>query len=251
MGTRTKYAAGTFCWVELGVADAKVATQFYSSVFGWQIDTQPYEFGEYHTCRVNGSAVAGIYETSAEPPGWMAYVSVDDADKSRALAVDLGATVLSDVTDIAELGRMAVLQDPQGGVFSVWQPKAMAGAELVNDPGALTLTQLNTQDPATAQRFYEGLFDWNFKEQSPGEYWGIFVGESLNAGMMQNPTPAPDHWLAYFTVPATLEAAADDIDSSGGNVVVPPTEIPSGGRFAVACDPQGSYFALFEGRTDD
>lgn len=251
MGKRTKYAAGTFCWVELGAADAKAATQFYSSVLGWQIDTQPFESGEYHTCRVNGSAVAGVYEAAAEMSGWMTYVSVDDVDKSSTLAQELGATAMSDVIDVADLGRMAVLQDPQGGMFSVWQSQAMAGAELVNDPGALTLTQLNTQDPSRAQLFYEGLFGWNFREQAPAEYWGIYVGDALNAAMMQNSIPAPDHWLVYFTAPTTLEAAVELINSNDGSIVVPPTSIPGGGRFTVAQDPQGSFFALFEGRTDD
>ena len=61
--------------------------------------------------------------------------------------------------------------------------------------------------------------------------------------------PAPSHWLVYFGI-EDIDAAAEQIDSAGGTVMVPPQEVP-GGRIVVSQDPQGAVFALFAGRFDD
>jgi uncharacterized protein len=146
-----------------------------------------------------------------------------------------------------------VVQDPTGAVFALWQPRDSIGAEIVNGHGALSLNQLNTTDPARAEEFYAGLFDWRV-EQVPGgdqPYWGLYKGERLNGGMMQLPAEmgAPPHWLVYFGVD-DVDAAAETIAGSGGTVMVPKTEVP-GGHFVVAQDPQGAVFGLFTGRFDD
>jgi predicted enzyme related to lactoylglutathione lyase len=147
-----------------------------------------------------------------------------------------------------DAGRMAVLQDPAGAVFAVWQPKDSIGAQLVNDPGALTMNQLNTSDPQRAQDFYGGLFGWTFQKVAPGEpaFWRIENGGRLNGGMMR---ADPPQWLVYFTS-TDLDASAAKIGELGGRVGTGPLPIPAG-RFVVASDPQGAVFALFEGRVDD
>lgn len=252
MGKRSSYTPGTFCWVELGTSDAESAKSFYSSVFGWQADDAPMPQGTYTTAKVNGSSVAGMYEAQQGPPAWLTYVSVDDAERSAKQAEQLGAQVIVPITDVQDMGRMSVLADPSGSVFAVWEPGNVAGAELVNDPGAFTMTQLNTTDVEQAQKFYGELFDWNFPQVGTDEdpYWSVNVGDAMNAGMMKNPAPnAPDHWLVYFTTP-NLEETGATIEQQGGSIVMPPTSIPSG-RFSVAKDPQGAYFALFEGKVDD
>jgi predicted enzyme related to lactoylglutathione lyase len=165
-------------------------------------------------------------------------------------------------------------------VLGLWQPRDSIGAQLVNDPGAMCLNQLNTPEPEEAQRFHAELFGWRFEEVTgagePGEgigaqpaepaasaegigaqpaepaasaYWGIYNGDALNGGMMPLPAEAgPPHWLVYFTT-AGLDGSVAQIEDGGGRVLVPPTPIPSG-RIAVARDPQGAVLGLFEGRTD-
>lgn len=252
MGTRTTYAPGTFCWVELGTPDPAGAASFYASVLGWNIDEADFEQGTYRTARVVDLATAGIYESVDQPTSWSTYVSVEDTDMITKQAEQLGATVLVQPMDIGTMGRMAVIQDPSGAVFSVWRGGDTVGAQIVNDPGAFCITQLNAQDPTSARSFYEQLFEWRFEQVSPDpdSYWSIYVGESLNAGMMQSQSPTPDYWLTYFTTPDSLDDALSRIGEGGGTIAVPPTAVPSG-RFLVAQDPQGGYFGLFEGRTDD
>ena len=121
----------------------------------------------------------------------------------------------------------------------------------MNAPGALTMNQLNTSDPEAASGFYAALFDWQIDPLDTGggpPYWSIQRADGrLNGGMMPLPEDegAVSHWLAYF-VSADLDAAVQAVGELGGQVVVPPTAIPAG-RFAVARDPQGAYFALFTG----
>jgi hypothetical protein len=143
---------------------------------------------------------------------------------------------------------MAVIQDPEGAVVCVWEPRTSIGAELVNEPGALTINQLNTSDPERAQEFYAGVFGWRFDQVAEGDqpYWGIYNGDRLNGGMMAQP---PDYWLAYFG----SDSVDDDvgrIGELGGQILVPPMTVP-GGRILVAQDPQGAVFGLLAGRFDD
>jgi predicted enzyme related to lactoylglutathione lyase len=131
-------------------------------------------------------------------------------------------------------------------------PRQSIGARLVNDPGAMSLNQLNAASPELAKGLYTDLFGWRFDQVSEDPpYWGIYNGDRVNGGMMPLPAQAeaPSHWLVYFAV-ADLDAAATRIGELGGEVVVAPMDVP-GGRILVARDPQGAYFALFAGRTDD
>jgi predicted enzyme related to lactoylglutathione lyase len=253
MGERDRHEHGTFSWTDLSTPDAGASKEFYGRLFGWEFEDNPIpEGGVYVMARLGGRAAAAMFETTERHPAWASYVTVDDADSITARARELGANVLADPFDVMDAGRMATLQDPAGAVFCVWQPDRSIGAEVVNGPGALSLNQLNTTDPEAAQRFYTELFGWRFEQVSETPpYWGVYRGEHTNAGMMPLPpgAPAPSHWLAYFGID-DIDAAADQIGSTGGTVMVPPQEVP-GGRILVAQDPQGAVFALVAGRFDD
>jgi uncharacterized protein len=265
VGERTSHAPGTFSWADLATTDAAGAKAFYGELFGWQLEDMPVtEAPPYTMARIDGKSVAALYERGAEqpgPPAWLSYVTVEDADATASRAVELGATAISQPFDVMQADRMAVLQDPTGAVFAIWQPGESIGAELVNDPGAITINQLNTGDPESAQRFYSELFGWRVDKLPEAasadtdvagqEYWGIFNGERLNGGMMplsQAGPGAPPAWLVYFTT-ADLDASVARVDELGGQVLVPPMQIQSG-RIAVAQDPQGAVFAFFEGEVD-
>ncbi len=252
MGERTAYTPGTFCWVDLAASDPDAASAFYAAVLGWEIGPSGGPAtGDYRQASVGGRPVAGIYRGSRPIPPWNSYVSVEDADAVAARAAELGGVVEVPPMDVLDLGRTAMLRDPQGASVAVWQPGTMAGAGLVNDLGALSLNQLNTHDPRGAQAFYGALFGWEFRRAGGASpYWGIHNAGSLNGGMLGLPpgNPAPPHWLAYFTVPDVDGADALIVDG-GGRVVVPVT--PAGeGRILVALDPQVAAFAVYEGPVD-
>jgi predicted enzyme related to lactoylglutathione lyase len=256
VGERTEHAPGTFSWVELATSDQAGATSFYTSLLGWEADAQPIPGGggDYTFLKKNGLEAAALHAHLPDgvPPNWTSYVTVHDADAATEKARELGATPAAGPFDVGQAGRMAVLQDPQGAAFAVWQPKESIGARLVNDPGSLTMNQLNASSPQVAQDFYSDLFGWRFDQVSEEPpYWGIYNGDRLNGGMMPLPEgdPSPSHWLVYFTT-SDLDGDNSKIAELGGQVVVPPMPIPAG-RFLVARDPQGAFFALFEGEVDD
>ena len=255
MGERERYTPGTFCWADLGTDDAAAAKGFYTGLFGWDAEDMPMgDQGVYTMFMLEGRRVCALYgrQVGEGPPAWLSYVSVDDAKTVTAAARAAGAQVIHDPIDVFDAGRMAVLQDPTGAVFAVWQPGDNIGATVVNEPNALTLNQLNTSIPEQAGEFYRRLFGWRIESVGTAEqpYWGIYNGPGLNGGMMPLPSQAaaPSHWLVYFGT-ADIEVAAARITELGGHVLMPPMPVP-GGQVLVAADPQGATFALFEGRFD-
>lgn len=255
MGERTSHPPGTFSWADLSTSDPEAAKQFYIALFGWEPDDLPIPGdGVYTMLHSDGRAAAALSGAQpGMPPHWSSYVTVASADDAAAKATELGATVLAEPFDVMEAGRMAVIQDPTGAAFSVWEPRASIGAEVVNGPGAFTLSQLNTTDPERALEFYGGLFGWRGEPVEGGEqpYWGVYDGDRLNAGLMLMPPGmgAPPHWLVYFGSDS-VEDAVERIADLGGQVMVPPTDVP-GGKILVAKDPQGAIFGLWSGRYDD
>ena len=94
------------------------------------------------------------------PPHWNLYIAVESADAAAERAADLGATILEPPFDVQNFGRMAVIQDPAGAIFCVWQAKTHIGISVRDEPGSLCWADVNTSDPAKAAAFYSGLFGW-------------------------------------------------------------------------------------------
>jgi predicted enzyme related to lactoylglutathione lyase len=255
MGERTSHAPGTFSWADLSTSDAAGAKAFYTSLFGCDFEDNPIPDDGVYTMLLNGGkAVAALFDRPQEeqPPAWNSYVTVDRADEAAASAQEHGGMVVMEAFDVMDVGRMAVFQDPTGAFLSVWQPAQSIGAERVNEPGAMTLNQLNTKNPERAQPFYESVFGWRFESvSSDPPYWGIYNGDRLNGGMMPLPEDAgaPSHWLVYFGS-ESVDDDAGRIAELGGQVIVDPMAVP-GGRILVAMDPQGAIFGLLSGRFDD
>jgi predicted enzyme related to lactoylglutathione lyase len=246
MGERTSYTPGTFCWVDLVVEDTSAAKTYYGDLFGWDYD----DSDDYAIASLDGRAVAAIapLPDASMPPHWNCYVSVEDADATAARAAELGATVLMPAGDAGDSGRLAVFQDPQGAVLSVWQPARHPGAGLVNAPGALAWNDLLTPDPNASAAFYRDLFGWEIAEIAEGQYWSVANGETKNGGLMAMPPGGHPAWNLYFAT-ADTEAAMARAGELGGQVVMGPMDVP-GGRFAILRDPQNAVFSVLDGQLD-
>ncbi|MGI8623943.1 MAG: VOC family protein [Solirubrobacteraceae bacterium] len=204
--------------------------------------------------KVDGHSVGALFETDA-PPRWNSYVTVASVDATAEQARELGGRVVADPFNVMDAGRMAVIQDPSGGVVNVWEAREHIGAGLVNAPGALAWNDLMTHDVGTASEFYCALFGWEVGtvEDAPDDRVVIRNGERLNGGMAKIPGEVgeeiPPHWLAYFAV-ADVEAAVETAKAAGGEAMAGPIEIPVG-EFALLADPQGAVFAVFAGDFED
>ena len=165
MGTRETYEPGTFSWAELATTDGDAAKGFYSKVFGWDYDDNevPGGGGIYSMAQVEGKYVGAIFQADG-PARWNSYITVDDVGETVEKAREAGATIHADPFDVGDAGKMAVIQDPSGGVFSVWQAKDHIGAQLVNAHGALTWNDLMTYDVDKAAEFYTEVFGWEVAE---------------------------------------------------------------------------------------
>jgi uncharacterized protein len=251
------YKPGTFCWVELGTTDGEAAKKFYTELFGWGFNDHPMGPDMVYTMlTLDGKDVGALYKMDAEmtsqgiPPNWLSYASVISADESAAKAKELGGTLMKEPFDVMEVGRMAVIQDPTGAVFAIWQAGMHKGSGIVNVPNSFCWNELSTPDTAEAGDFYAGLFGWGKKTQDMGEMvYTSFMNGDRPVGGMYSPTPEmgpiPPNWMVYFAVDDT-DAKVAKANELGANIIVPAADIPGTGRFAVIQDPQGAVFGIIK-----
>jgi predicted enzyme related to lactoylglutathione lyase len=250
------YAPGTPSWVELSSPDADASVAFYRDVLGWGV-TEPgsAETGGYRMFQCEGKNVAGLmgHMQEGQPTAWATYVSVADADETAQKVQAAGGTLMMGPIDVTDLGRMAVFADPTGAVFGIWQPKAFAGADLVNEPVSLTWNEVHTRDTDTDRVFYNSVFGWTAGKPSfagaPDTYT-VWQLDGKNVGGMMRmvegmfPPDTPPHWSVCFAV-ANADATTAKARAHGGTVVAEPVDMPIG-RFAAIIDPQGAWFTIMQ-----
>lgn len=252
------YPAGTPCWVDLMSADIEASAEFYTAVFGWKATPEHDDDGNriytqfWHGDRV----VAGM---GGQPPGmegmpvvWNTYICVDDAEATVAAAQEAGATVMMPAMQVMASGHMAILSDPTGAAFSLWQPNEHIGAGVANEPDTWSWNELVTRDVDTARDFYSKVFGWEYDAQdmpmgtyyviTGGDYGGLGGLMAMPPGM---PEQVPNHWAVYFTV-SDIAATIDKVKAAGGQVVQEPMEAPGVGHIAVVHDPHGGSFSIMQ-----
>jgi predicted enzyme related to lactoylglutathione lyase len=168
---------------------------------------------------------------------------VISADEAAEKAKSLGGKVVMEPFDVAPNGRMAVIADPQGAMFSLWEAKSTPGVRVCDEENSLCWNELSARDLESSKAFYPALFGWRMKESE--EYTEWHRGEHAVGGMLRSHAPeeVPPYWLPYFAV-GDCEVAVKTVQSLGGSILVPPMDIEKVGRFAVVTDPQGAVFAV-------
>jgi hypothetical protein len=250
------HAPGTFTWIELAAKDAKAATSFYSSLFGWTVNEMPMgPDGSYYIFQLNGRDAAAAYGMNAEmqsqgvPPHWGLYVAVTSADDAVSKATAAGGKVIAPPFDVMDFGRMAVLQDPTGAAFNLWQAMTHHGIKITGEPGTLCWADLMTPDVPAAQKFYKAVFGWDAVEgEDKSGYLHIKNGEHFIGGIPpaeQQKPGIPPHWISYFYV-TDADASTNKVKDLGGQVHMGPTTLEGVGRFSFVADPGGAVFALFQ-----
>ncbi len=243
-------------WVDLSTSDPAAAREFYSKLFGWNVEVSPDpQFGGYGLAKVDGKSAAGIgpKQSPEGPSAWSVYIGTHDADDLARRVEAAGGKVIAPPFDVGDLGRMAVFQDPTGAFISTWQPSAMGGFE-TSAPNTFGWAELNSRGIDKALPFYEEVFGWSRKTTEMGEGAPPYIefqlgGGSIAGGMEMNPmVPAevPSHWLVYFGV-ADVDQSFKDAIGAGARELLAPQDFP-GGRFAIVGDPQGAAFGLLKMR---
>jgi predicted enzyme related to lactoylglutathione lyase len=238
-------------WVDLGSPDVPASARFYGQLFGWDSEDMGEEVGHYTMFRYNGKMVGAVgpIMNPNQPTAWATYVATASAEETAKKITDAGGTVLMAPMQVMDQGSMGVFADPSGAVFSVWQPGAHKGAELVNQPVSFSWNELATRDMNAAKDFYPKVFGWAPKSNpmpDGGEYveWQL-AGRSIAGGQSMGsmyPPNVPPHWLVYFTVQNT-DDTIKRAQELGGSVISGPFDIPQG-RMAVVADQHGASFAV-------
>jgi predicted enzyme related to lactoylglutathione lyase len=248
------YEPGSFCWAELATSDTESAKKLYTGLFNWTVQEHPMPQGVYTIFQADGNDAAAMHGDlkPGVPPHWLVYFSVANVDESAGRVVSLGGKIVAGPFDVMDFGRMAVAQDPQGAMFSLWQPKKTIGATHGGPLNQVSWPELTTPDTAGAVAFYTALFGWKTKPET-----GVDVAqyiEWVNAGkhigglmpMRGNEWQGvPPHWIIYVTV-ADCDQSAAKAKELGAAMCVPATDIPHVGRFSVITDAQGAVFSIIK-----
>ena len=245
------YAPGSFCWADLATNDVESAKKFYNEMFGWTVVEDPGPAGIYYVFKSEGNEVAAMYKAPpGVPPHWGAYFSVADVDEVAAKVAPLGGKIWGGPFDVMEAGRMALVQDPQGARFSLWQARGTIGARHGGPLNNFCWPELTTPDPAGAVKFYSGLFGWKTKPESgveTAQYIEWINGQTHIGGLMpmrgDEWKGVPPHWMLYVSV-ADCDERAAKAKQLGATVSIPPFDIPNVGRIAILSDAQGAFFSL-------
>jgi predicted enzyme related to lactoylglutathione lyase len=242
-------------WVDLSSSDPAAAREFYSKLFGWQVEVAPDpQYGGYAMAKVGGKDVAGIGPKQMEqaPTAWTLYIGTQDVEETARTVQAAGGTVIAPPFDVGDQGRMAVFQDPSGAFIAAWQPRAMDSPFPTGAPNTFGWGELNARGIEKAIPFYEAVFGWTTKTSEMGEgqppYTEFQVdGQSIAGGMEMNPmVPAevPSYWTVYFAVD-DVDRSFKDATQAGGQEILAPRDFP-GGRFAIIGDPQGAVFGVLK-----
>jgi predicted enzyme related to lactoylglutathione lyase len=249
MSERQEYPAGVPCWADVLVADPDAVTEFYGDLFGWDF-TEPGP-DDYRVARINGLDVAGLGRAQAMP-SWNTYIRVHSVDDAAERATEAGATLLLAPLDALPAGRLAVVIDPTGAAFGLWEANEREGAQLVNEPGTWTMSSLHSPDPAAASTFYRAMFGWEAEAMGA---LTLFRLEGYVGGRAKRPIPRdvvavmappaddiPPHWNSNLQV-SDADITAEMTARLGGTVLAGPMDTP-GFRSAVLADPQGAVFSV-------
>ena len=253
---------GHLIWYELMTPDAQASKRFYDAVVGWQIGEPVEEFQGYRMIgRSDGGFAGGVLPLTDEMrqhgarPTWLGYIGVDDTDAAVASIEQAGGKVLLPALDLPNVGRIAMVSDPQGAPFYVMKPippandpNGQSDVFSVDQPQRVRWNELATTDPDGAIAFYRDQFGWSQEgEMDMGEMGKYrFIqshGTNIGAVMPKPPQLPVTKWTYYIGVD-DINRAADAVKSGGGQVVNGPMEIPGGEYAANAIDPQGASFGL-------
>lgn len=266
-----RYIAGVPCWLDINFRDPDAAMAFYGGLFGWEFaDAMPAGSPvPYYIARLDGgdvAAVSGAGDGALPVAAWNTYIRVDSADDTVARARDAGATVLAEPFDVTDAGRTAVLADPEGAAFCIWEAREHRGADVVNSHGSVNFNDLVTRDPERAKAFYGAVFGWQTMTLGSAVYWTLRAYgdhlEAANPGTRQgmdemgapgfidvvatlanidpSDTTTPARWGVTFAVD-DVDAIAAQAAALGGQVLSEPTDVPWS-RTATIRDPQGATF---------
>jgi len=265
MSERDGFQPGVPCWVETWQDDADAAANYYGRIFGWEAEqTSSGDGGTFRVCRLRGRDVAAIGSPIPEEappiPSWTTFIQVESAEATADAVKRAGGSVIVGPMDSLEGGSIGIVADPAGAAFAIWEQAKHRGAQVINEPGAWSMSMLVTPDPERAVRFYGDVLGWTTESFGMGgDEMTLFTLRGYLGGEPEQPVPrdviatvappgaaagAPPHWGVDFWI-RDPDDAAQITTEMGGQVLAGPYDIPEiGMRQAALADPQGATFTV-------
>ena len=237
---------GTPTWIDLGIPDLDLAMEFYGALFGWEFAVGPEEYGRYTTCLLRGRRVAALSAEHDPAAGyfWNVYLATPDCDRTAERAREAGGTLITEPTDVMDLGRMATVRDPVGAQFALWQGRAHTGAQVVNEPGSLVRNDLVTPTPEPARDFYAAVFDFTLdrnEDMPEANFTFLRRPDGHEVGGIMGTPGGASAWATTFEVAGTDEAVRRAVDAGGTSDGAKEFLY---GRLATITDPFGAEFTV-------
>jgi predicted enzyme related to lactoylglutathione lyase len=244
-----KTVRGRFVWHELMTPNTAQAHRFYGKVAGWK--TQAFEHDpSYQMFAAGSGALGGTVERAEAPAAWLSFIATTDLETTVGDAMQLGAKVLTNVTPIpGGAGQWAVLQDPQGATFAIYQSAGPHASEKPPKRGEFSWHELATTDYKGAFEFYSKLFGWEAAGEADmgplGTYFMFGRNGTPLGGMFIKPAEmiGEPSWCGYIRV-KDLNKAVGTAKAAGATLINGPMEVPGGDWVAQLVDPQGAMFAV-------
>jgi uncharacterized protein len=240
-------AVGRFVWHDHISGDPDGARSFYAELLGWDFEVWKAGEWDYPMIKVNDTTHGGFGPAQGgAPTHWLGHVLVDDVDAAAGRVEAAGGSIVAPAMDIPEVGRMVVVADPQGAVFSLF---ASAGEPQVSE-GVFVWDELTTTDVEDAKRFYGEVVGWESRDMDMGPngvYTMFSSGGADRAGCLPRPESAqevPPNWMTYIGT-ADVDATAEKAKSLGATMMMGPSDVETVGRLAIFTDPTGAVVGLF------
>ncbi len=208
---------------DLSSYSPKTSISFYEEVFGWKY----YHEYDYFTAYKENQEVVGLYETPDKfkqmrmPHFWMTYIQVNSVDKTVEQAQQLDGII--EMTDtISGYGKVALIRDPQGAGFTVYEGDALRSTRTNNEANTLIWNELHVSDINRILPFYQGIFEWDIKDNG---YGGVEVYNNQQdhiTDILEIPNDYKgkyEYWISSFGVD-DLQGTKSKILSLGGSVII-------------------------------
>lgn len=256
MSRKHRVPRGRFVWYELLTSDPTAASDFYSKLIGWEARASSND-PSYREWVNAGTPIGGLMalpddaKSMGAPPSWIGHIATPNVGKTAEQASKLGAKVLREPTEVPDVGKFAVLADPQGAVFAIFQPEGdTAAGHEQPQAGEVSWHELATTNAEAGFAFYTALFDWEIKQDTDMGEMGVYHMFGLEGkaspmgGIFTKPPEMPvAAWLYYVKV-GDVKETAKQVKKLGGKVLNGPMEVPGGDMIVQCMDPQGAATAF-------
>jgi len=252
---------GKMVWADLVTPDLAAAEKFYGGLFGWTFQRIRAGDVDYAVVMLDGRPIGGIVEKPIpagqhQQSAWLTFLSTNNVDDGKKVAVAHGAKVLRDIKSYPMRGRQCVLSDPEGAVFALLASSSGDTADYLPATGDWIWSSLHAKDAGTEAAFYQNLLGYEVFDQPSDDGLEHVILSTDNYArasandLARGSARRHSHWLNFVRVEKAAETAAK-VAAMGGRVLVEPRVDRHGGMVAVFADPAGAPFGVMEWSESD